>query len=58
MPTYPEQREKIMAIQAGVADLHADPPFRYVRIRPLADLQRRKRIVGGSVRGVNCEHLL
>src|SRR6266700_2463459 len=57
MATDPAQREKIVAIAAGVADLHAHPAFGHLRLEPLADLQRRKWIVGSGVRGVNCEHL-
>src|SRR5262249_42155850 len=36
MAAYPAQREQVVAVQAGVADLHAHPPLRHVRLGPLA----------------------
>ena len=56
VPAHPEQREEVVAVKTGVADLNAHPRVGHVRFGPLTDLQCRKRIVGGGVRGVHCEH--
>src|SRR5262249_12443885 len=57
VPTYPTQREKAVAIHAGMTDLHAQPPFGNLGFGPLADLQRCEWIAGISVGGENCEPL-
>jgi hypothetical protein len=53
----PPQREQVVAVQTGVADLHAHPPRRHVRLRPLTNLQRRERVIRSGVRGIDGEHL-
>ena len=40
VPADPAQREKVVAIQAGVAHLNAHPAFGHVRRGQLADLKR------------------
>src|SRR5438128_7673325 len=57
MRSDPAEREQIMAIEAGVTDLHASPSFGHARLRLLADFQRGQRIVRVSVGGVDCEHV-
>lgn len=58
MSTDPPQREKVVAIQTGVGDLHAHPIRGHVRFGLFSDLQWSEWIVRSSVSGLDRKHLI